>query len=114
MEENLHLRVPLNGWSLKNLSSSVFVPLFLGSEATCPEGHTCNSQGLQVPASSSRREVLSGKKRAGARPPEDRGGDAEGRSRRARAGCARRRRVTSVRHVPVFTSLVEPPTSAAE
>ncbi|XP_008579370.1 PREDICTED: junction-mediating and -regulatory protein-like [Galeopterus variegatus] len=28
--------------------------------------------------------------------------------------CVRRRRVTSVRHVPVFTSLVEQPTSAAE
>lgn len=43
-----------------------------------------------------------------------RAGDAEGRSRRARTGCARRRRVTSVRHVPVFTSLVEQPTSAAK
>lgn len=43
-----------------------------------------------------------GRERAGA-------GDAEGRGRRARARCARRRRrVTSVRHVPVFTSLVEP------
>lgn len=43
-------------------------------------------------------------------------GDAKGRCRRALAGCARRRRrrVTSVRHVPVFTSLVEPPTSAVE
>nr|CAI9711066.1 unnamed protein product [Rangifer tarandus platyrhynchus] len=44
-----------------------------------------------------------GRERAGA-------GDAKGRGRRARARCARRRRrrVTSVRHVPVFTSLVEP------
>lgn len=45
-----------------------------------------------------------GRERAGAGA-----GDAEGRGRRARARCARRRRrVTSVRHVPVFTSLVEP------
>jgi hypothetical protein len=44
---------------------------------------------------------------------------ASGATRRGGAGrCARtrgaRRRVTSVRHVPVFTSLVEPLTSAAE
>ena len=111
MEENLHLRVPLNDWSSKILSSSTFVPLFLGSEATCPAEYTCPSLCMRVTGfrppeqeaeSEEEKTQARGRERAGA-------GDAEGRGRRARAGCARlRRRVTSVRHVPVFTSLVEP------
>lgn len=44
MEANLHLRVPLIYWSSKRLSSSAFVPLSLGSQATCPTGYTCPSR----------------------------------------------------------------------
>nr|XP_023473878.1 serine/arginine repetitive matrix protein 3-like [Equus caballus] len=124
MEANLHLRVPLIYWSSKRLSSSAFVPLSLGSQATCPTGYTCPSRRPRSwqPAiaecspgetTAARKE---GKSRARGRwraAGWGWGGEAEGRGRRARAR-RRRRRVTSVRHVPVFTSLVEPPTSAGE
>lgn len=108
-------------WSAKRLSSfaSVSFPGF-GS-------HLCSRAHLPLttpsePATRRQRAPARGNRRLrGRKESRERGrsragsGDAKGRCRRALAGCARRRRrVTSVRHVPVFTSLVEPPTSAVE
>ena len=104
---------------------SVPPPLFLpsrDSEATCTARHTWHSDRLQSQQTAANCRLQSWEKEAARKDGQSpargrlqaRAGDAEGRSRRARTGCARRRRVTSVRHVPVFTSLVEEPTSAAK
>ncbi|XP_010832915.1 PREDICTED: junction-mediating and -regulatory protein [Bison bison bison] len=76
MEENVHLRVPLNDWSSKMLSSFAFVLLSLGLEATCPAGHTCHSRCAAHRLRTRPEEQKTrarGRERAGA-------GDAEGRA----------------------------------
>lgn len=91
-----------------HLSRKAHVPRSPSSEpAACGEPAQAAGKG----GCAEGRSPARGRSRAG---DAGRGGAVPAR---ARAGCARRRRrrrVTSVRHVPVFTSLVEQPTSAAK